>query len=346
MAAMKKITIKSLGEEINILKEKVKQIDVLQEKVKEIPVLKQTVKELEKTIENLERNKKKETIINNLKCRKCELNFETRRDLKEHISTDHVQRSKCQSCDKMFTKRYDLEVHMKNEHTTTEDFKCNICDKTFILEWRMLMHKKNHDNKWVKKCYYFNNNLVCPFEEMGCMFLHKNSVMCRFGEKCTKNLCPYRHRNIFQDKFGLDSRNISDEKKEENSLLNESDKSTLETFTFQTSTPKKREDQCEDCANKSECVECIVKRVRGERGGVTTASSTLAMDCSELGSAESEDCADKSECVECIVKRVREEHGWDGGVTTAQCTSTPGCSDLGASSSSASGCGGASSSFS
>ena len=87
---MKKITIKSLGEEINILKEKVKQIDVLQEKVKEIPVLKQTVKELEKTIENLERNKKKETIINNLKCRKCELNFETRRDLKEHISTDHV----------------------------------------------------------------------------------------------------------------------------------------------------------------------------------------------------------------------------------------------------------------
>ena len=89
-----------------------------------------------------------------------------------------------------------------------------------------------------------------------------------------------------------------------------------------------------------------MKRVRGERGGVTTASSTLAMDCSELGSAECEDCADKSECVECIVKRVREEHGWDGGVTTAQCTSAPGCSDLGASSSSASGCGGASSSFS
>ena len=60
---MNKITIKSLGEEINIEK-KVKQIDVLQEKVKEIPVLKQTVKELEKTIEILERNKKKETIIN------------------------------------------------------------------------------------------------------------------------------------------------------------------------------------------------------------------------------------------------------------------------------------------
>ena len=89
-------------------------------------------------------------------------------------------------------------------------------------------------------------------------------------------------------------------------------------------------------------MECIVKCVRGERGGVTTALSTLAMDCSELGSA---DCADKSECVECIVKRVREEHGWDGGVTIAQCTLTPGCSDLEASSSSASGCGGASSSF-
>ena len=32
MAAMRKITIKSLGEEIEILKEKDKQIDVLQEK--------------------------------------------------------------------------------------------------------------------------------------------------------------------------------------------------------------------------------------------------------------------------------------------------------------------------
>ena len=88
--------------------------------------------------------------------------------------------------------------------------------------------------------------------------------------------------------------------------------------------------------------------MRDECDGVTAASSKLAMDCSELGSTECEDCVNKSECVECIVKRVREEHGWDGhgGVTTAQCTSTPGCSDLGASSSSASGCGGASSSFS
>jgi hypothetical protein len=34
-----------------------------------------------------------------------------------------------------------------------------------------------------------------------------------------------------------------------------------------------------------------VKRVRGERGGVTTASSLLAMDFSELGSADCEDCA-------------------------------------------------------
>ena len=86
--------------------------------------------------------------------------------------------------------------------------------------------------------------------------------------------------------------------------------------------------------------------MRDECDGVTAASSKLAMDCSELGSTECEDCVNKAECVECIFKRVREEHGWDGGVTTAQCTSTPGCSDLGASSSSASGCGGASSSFS
>jgi hypothetical protein len=101
MDAQKKIKIKSFGEEINVLKEKVKQIDGLKEKVSLtfslrtsicltfsfnmlIYVLKQTVKELEKTIKNLENNKKKETIINILKCKKHELNFETRRDLKDH----------------------------------------------------------------------------------------------------------------------------------------------------------------------------------------------------------------------------------------------------------------------
>ena len=277
MTGMRKLTIRSLGEELDILKEKVKEIEVLKEQVKEIPVLKQTVKELEKNIENLEKGRtmdipKKESITDFQKCKKCELTFGTKRDLKKHMKTDHAPSIKCGSCDRIFAKKYELEVHMKDDHSTSEHFKCDCCDKTFVLKWRLLMHKKNHETKWVKKCHYFNNNLVCPFEEMGCMFLHEDSVICKFGEQCSRNLCSYKHRKVGDDE------DICDENNEEN------DESELITSTFQTSTPKKRDNRCEDCENTSECVECIVKRVTGEHGGVSTASCTPAMDCSELGS--------------------------------------------------------------
>ena len=48
----------------------------------------------------------------------------------------------------------------------------------------------------------------------------------------------------------------------------------MKSSQFRTSTPKKEENECDDCSDKSECVECIVKRVRGEYGGVTTALGT------------------------------------------------------------------------
>ena len=128
-------------------------------------------------------------------------------------------------------------------------------------------------NNLIKKCHYYNNNLICPFNEMGCMFLHEDSVMCKFDEQCTKNLCSYKHRKVIKKKTVA------------NTFRDEYDESKIETSSFQTSTPKKRDDKCEDCANESECVECIVKRVRGGHGGVTTALRTPALGCSELGSA-------------------------------------------------------------
>ena len=92
--------IRSLGEELDIIKEKVKEIEVLKEKVREVPVLKQTVTELKQTIENLENGKtkdipKKESTMDIKKCKKCELTFGTRRDLKKHMNTDHEPIIKC-----------------------------------------------------------------------------------------------------------------------------------------------------------------------------------------------------------------------------------------------------------
>jgi hypothetical protein len=42
----------------------------------------------------------------------------------------------------------------------------------------------------IKKCHYFNNKLACPFNELGCMFAHELSEMCKFNKKCKAYLCP------------------------------------------------------------------------------------------------------------------------------------------------------------
>ena len=43
------------------------------------------------------------------------------------------------------------------------------------------------------KCHYFNNALLCPFEELGCMFLHEKSELCKNADLCMKKLCQFSH---------------------------------------------------------------------------------------------------------------------------------------------------------
>ena len=46
---------------------------------------------------------------------------------------------------------------------------------------------------FVQNCHYFNNGKMCPFEELGCKFLHVLAKNCKFGQRCSKRLCPLRH---------------------------------------------------------------------------------------------------------------------------------------------------------
>ena len=48
----------------------------------------------------------------------------------------------------------------------------------------------------MKKCHYFNNQKICPFEQIGCMFLHLPAGECRNSESCTMKLCSFEHKNI------------------------------------------------------------------------------------------------------------------------------------------------------
>jgi len=77
----------------------------------------------------------------------------------------------CKECKHSFTRTCDLEKHMVSEHASKKQHKCPECDKTFLLKWRMMKHMKIH-NEPTKTCKYFNDAIECPFEELGCKFVH------------------------------------------------------------------------------------------------------------------------------------------------------------------------------
>ena len=88
-----------------------------------------------------------------------------------------------------FEQNSDLERHIEEEHEKNRKYECYKCGKTFALRWRLGKHQESHGSSKNKKCHYFNNNKVCPFEEIGCMFAHIVSDMCMFGQKCSHKLC-------------------------------------------------------------------------------------------------------------------------------------------------------------
>ena len=79
---------------------------------------------------------------------------------------------KCEMSDERFVKRWELECHMKSNHEECEKFECKECKKEFVTKWRLKKHEVIHTGKVKKQCYYFNNNVICPFDDLGCKFIH------------------------------------------------------------------------------------------------------------------------------------------------------------------------------
>ena len=160
---------------------------------------------------------------------------------------------KCNSCDKIYKRSVDLERHIKEEHDNHEKFKCDQCDKTFVLKWRLKKHARIHTKKFVQFCHYFNNGSKCPYEELGCQFLHVVSEMCKHGQKCQKRLCPQRH----SEEKGNTEDNTTDT---DNSLDEENDEEKNSSSSFVTSTPLKAMFQCEECEKNEQCTDCFVRK--------------------------------------------------------------------------------------
>ena len=71
-------------------------------------------------------------------------------------------------------------------------FKCQKFDREFLLQWRIEKHKNSYA-KVTKYWHYFNNDKVCPYNDIGCMFKHEESHRCKFNEDCKFKLCQFKH---------------------------------------------------------------------------------------------------------------------------------------------------------
>lgn len=190
-----KVTLKTLQIEMDILRNEIKSVRSELKEVKEEldEVKNEKINEkVSDQIKETERVNSAEDLKHKI-CKICRKNFESKRKLLKHVKEEHPKTIACKSCEEIFHKNSDLEVHIEAEHKQMETYDCDRCDKKFVLIWRLRKHKESHTNMNMKKCHYFNNKKVCPYEKIGCMFDHSTSEICIFGGKCTNKLCPYQH---------------------------------------------------------------------------------------------------------------------------------------------------------
>ena len=92
----------------------------------------------------------------------------------------------CNKCGEKFAKNFELENHMVHFHGSDKTNACEICGKTFYLKWRMKKHRSSHEGP-NKPCKYFEHGQVCPFDEVGCKFVHEEAETMRTDEDVIEN---------------------------------------------------------------------------------------------------------------------------------------------------------------
>ena len=197
----------SLKQGIHDLEEKISNLDEEYKLIKgAIESKKSRVEDTEKRVYSIEAEmntlkkrflttEPRTTVINSvsLKCRVCDDVFDKRKDLSTHMKASHANNSKCRQCDKVFETSSQLETHLL-DHDILKKHKCEKCGKTFHFRWRLDKHIKMHGSEIkIKKCHFFNNNKSCPFEELGCRFLHEESSKCKYSNLCKFDKCQFRH---------------------------------------------------------------------------------------------------------------------------------------------------------
>ena len=179
-------------------------------------------------------------------------NVKTNKKLPKHRS----KLLKCQVCDMEFEKFCDLEWHMKAQHEECPTFECNTCMKTFVTEWRLKKHVKIHTNKTTKHCNYFIGNMSCPFDELGCKFLHTLTI--ESADNLDNEKTCDTMENTMEDDVDVVIEDLTN--------LIDTIEENKETTSFITSTPKRQTKRCEDCLDEWECVNCLISSTLKRHG--------------------------------------------------------------------------------
>ena len=209
------------------------------------------INEQEKAIESMK--KKVETKMSDLK----EVRVESWENNRENgIANKKRKMKNCELCEETFNENCDYENHME-EHKVEKKFNCGECGKMFHLEWRLQKHVKIHTED-TQFCHYFNNKKICPFENIGCKFLHLKSAECKFKE-CKNSLCQFAHTKEADDET-------------------ESDHEDSENYL----TPD--EDQCHICRKQFQARDDLIDHVKRDhvvyyQGMLEAAANLSSSDC-------------------------------------------------------------------
>ena len=101
-----------------------------------------------------------------------------------------------------------------------------------------------HSRQKSQTCHYFRNNIFCPFEELGCKFLHPNRIIDNTEDKLSERKMILTIQDILKAIL-----------KSSNSVLLLLKKTG--SYRFDEKKDKKNFN-CENCPKKSQCDECYV----------------------------------------------------------------------------------------
>ena len=153
---------------------------------------------LQKKYDSLERKVDSYFAKKNLfKCDKCMKEFASLRDLRSH-NTEHKSKNdlfQCNHCERCFNEEWKLSAHVK----THVKYPCDLCDKTFKFQEIKLKHIQiSHENLKIY-CHFFNKKKECPHND-DCIYLHEESIPCKYERFCEGEYCMFKHEVVKDDK--------------------------------------------------------------------------------------------------------------------------------------------------